>query len=202
MLDHKAEWTDQIKIQSFDLNLMEFIYQKKKILVWFHGSGGLYFTREAANTVLVRRRRFNSGHLEEMLKDNLERECIEELCNMEEAREWFEDDEKTVSGAKKMTSVPSSVSPAPQPVCVCPDCSWSSGPDTRVRSTPVGLTALKQKPAASVCLYADGDQCKPLPCLNGGECKDGINSYVCWCKLGFSGKNCEIGEFLKEKNSV
>lgn len=55
-------------------------------------------TREAANAVLVRRRRFNSGHLEEMLKDNLERECIEELCNMEEAREWFENDEKTVSG--------------------------------------------------------------------------------------------------------
>lgn len=61
----------------------------------------MYLTREAASSVLVRRRRFNSGHLEEMLKDNLERECIEELCNMEEAREWFENDEKTVSGAKK-----------------------------------------------------------------------------------------------------
>lgn len=61
----------------------------------------MYLTREVASSVLVRRRRFNSGHLEEMLKDNLERECIEELCNMEEAREWFENDEKTVSGVKK-----------------------------------------------------------------------------------------------------
>lgn len=61
---------------------------------------GLFFTREAANAVLVRRRRHNKG-LEEMLKDNLERECIEELCDMEEAREWFENDEQTVSGTIK-----------------------------------------------------------------------------------------------------
>lgn len=51
-------------------------------------------------------------------------------------------------------------------------------------------------PAACVCLYADGDQCKPPPCLNGGACEDGISSYVCWCKPDFSGKNCEIGEFV------
>ncbi len=54
-------------------------------------------TQQAANTVLIRRRRYNSGHLEEVLyKDNLERECIEEVCTMEEAREVFEDNEKTV----------------------------------------------------------------------------------------------------------
>lgn len=52
--------------------------------------------------VLVRLRRYNSGHLEEVLyKDNLERECKEERCTMEEAREVFEDDEKTVSCATK-----------------------------------------------------------------------------------------------------
>lgn len=31
-----------------------------------------------------------------MKKDNLERECIEERCNLEEAREVFENEEKTV----------------------------------------------------------------------------------------------------------
>lgn len=75
--------------------------------------------------MLVRRRRFNSGHLEEMLKDNLERECIEELCNMEEAREWFENDEKTVSGARNTlrntlrTSTTSSALHLNLCLCVC-----------------------------------------------------------------------------------
>lgn len=59
-------------------------------------------SQHAANMVLVRPRRYNSGHLEEVLyKDNLERECKEELCTMEEAREVFEDDEKTVSYTTK-----------------------------------------------------------------------------------------------------
>ncbi|XP_036974338.1 coagulation factor IXb [Acanthopagrus latus] len=104
-------------------------------------TGAVFLSRQAANKVLIRQRRYNSG-LEEMLhKDNLERECREETCDMEEAREVFEDDEKTMEF-------------------------WAS--------------------------YVDGDQCKPPPCQNGGECKDGIKSYVCYCKPNFNGKNCEI----------
>lgn len=34
--------------------------------------------------------------VEEMLQGNLERECIEEICSYEEAREYFEDTAKTV----------------------------------------------------------------------------------------------------------
>lgn len=57
----------------------------------------MFVSQQSANTVLHRLRRYNSGHLEEMMqKDNLERECKEELCNIEEAREVFENDEKTV----------------------------------------------------------------------------------------------------------
>lgn len=59
-------------------------------------SGGVFVSQQAANTVLLRQRRYNSGHLEELQKDNLERECKEERCTMEEAREVFENDEKTV----------------------------------------------------------------------------------------------------------
>ncbi|CAF95373.1 unnamed protein product, partial [Tetraodon nigroviridis] len=101
----------------------------------------VFVSQQAANAVLLRRRRYNSGHLEEFQKDNLERECKEEQCTMEEAREVFEDDEKTAEF-------------------------W------------VG--------------YIDGDQCVPPPCQNEGVCKDGVNSYVCWCKPDFSGRNCEI----------
>lgn len=35
--------------------------------------------------------------VEEILQGNLERECYEERCNKEEAREVFEDNQQTVS---------------------------------------------------------------------------------------------------------
>ncbi|KAG8144638.1 hypothetical protein E2320_013108 [Naja naja] len=54
------------------------------------------FTSEEASTVLHRYKRFNSGRLEEVLQGSLERECMEEVCNFEEAREIFENDEKTM----------------------------------------------------------------------------------------------------------
>ncbi|KAJ3589106.1 hypothetical protein NHX12_009954, partial [Muraenolepis orangiensis] len=59
-------------------------------------TGNVLMTRRSATTVLRRHRRFNTGVLEEFKKDNLERECMEERCSMEEAREVFEDNEKTM----------------------------------------------------------------------------------------------------------
>ncbi|XP_078101149.1 coagulation factor VIIi [Sander vitreus] len=50
---------------------------------------------EASGVLLQRRQRANSGYLEELKQGNLERECIEEICNYEEAREVFEDDAMT-----------------------------------------------------------------------------------------------------------
>ncbi|KAG9478402.1 hypothetical protein GDO78_013425 [Eleutherodactylus coqui] len=40
--------------------------------------------------------------------------------------------------------------------------------------------------------YIDGDQCVSNPCLHGGQCKDDVSSYVCWCQHGYRGKNCEL----------
>uniref|UniRef100_A0A3B5PR02 Protein Z, vitamin K-dependent plasma glycoprotein b n=2 Tax=Xiphophorus TaxID=8082 RepID=A0A3B5PR02_XIPMA len=50
-----------------------------------------------AHAVFLRSKRANQFLLEEILQGNLERECYEELCNYEEAREVFEDDERTKS---------------------------------------------------------------------------------------------------------
>lgn len=49
-----------------------------------------------ANRFLQRTKRANSL-FEEFKPGNIERECIEERCSKEEAREAFEDQEKTVS---------------------------------------------------------------------------------------------------------
>ena len=41
-----------------------------------------------------------------------------------------------------------------------------------------------------------GDYCEEKlcakPCLNGGKCNDG----VCFCEIGWAGKNCESSKFL------
>lgn len=46
--------------------------------------------------VFLRSRRANMYLVEEILQGNLERECHEERCSFEEAREYFENTEKTV----------------------------------------------------------------------------------------------------------
>uniref|UniRef100_A0A3B3TFU7 Coagulation factor IX n=1 Tax=Paramormyrops kingsleyae TaxID=1676925 RepID=A0A3B3TFU7_9TELE len=60
--------------------------------------------QDEANSVLRRQRRFNTGALEELRKGNLERECMEERCSWEEAREVFENEEKTVDGDQCQSS--------------------------------------------------------------------------------------------------
>ncbi|XP_061643600.1 coagulation factor IXa isoform X2 [Phyllopteryx taeniolatus] len=104
-------------------------------------AGPVFVSGKAAHGVLRRNKRENRGVFEELLEGNLERECVEEICDFEEAREIFENTEKTVEF-------------------------WNA--------------------------YMDGDQCKLKPCLHKATCNDGIGSYTCKCRNGFSGVNCEI----------
>ncbi|XP_029297936.1 coagulation factor IXa [Cottoperca gobio] len=60
-------------------------------------SGPVFLSAQAADRVLRRHRRDNTGVFEELLQGNLERECVEEMCDLEEAREIFENDDKTMS---------------------------------------------------------------------------------------------------------
>lgn len=55
----------------------------------------VFLPADAAHSVLRRLRRANF-FLEEMKQGNIQRECREEVCTYEEAREAFENDEKTV----------------------------------------------------------------------------------------------------------
>lgn len=51
---------------------------------------------DTASSFLSRSLLYNSWDLELVIPDNLERECIEELCTYEEAREVFKDNTQTV----------------------------------------------------------------------------------------------------------
>lgn len=55
----------------------------------------VFLDDKAATQVLSRQRRANS-FLEEFKQGNMERECMEERCSWEEAREIFENADKTV----------------------------------------------------------------------------------------------------------
>lgn len=56
----------------------------------------MFIRRKVAHGVLTRAKRANSGWFEELKMGDLERECIEEKCSYEEAREVFEHTEVTV----------------------------------------------------------------------------------------------------------
>ncbi|XP_029282995.1 coagulation factor VIIi [Cottoperca gobio] len=58
-------------------------------------AAAVFVEKHEASRVLTRGRRANSGFLEELKQGNLERECVEEICDYEEAREVFEDEDKT-----------------------------------------------------------------------------------------------------------
>ena len=45
-------------------------------------------------------------------------------------------------------------------------------------------------------LFLDIDDCQPNPCLNGGTCVDGLNSFTCDCINGFIGSNCSISKLV------
>lgn len=56
----------------------------------------VFLPASKANNVLMRWKRASSYFFEEFFQGNLEKECYEEICSREEAREVFEDDVSTV----------------------------------------------------------------------------------------------------------
>lgn len=56
----------------------------------------VFLSAKDANKVITRAKRARFFFFEEFLQGNLERECLEERCSLEEAREVFEDDKKLV----------------------------------------------------------------------------------------------------------
>lgn len=62
-----------------------------------HAGEEVFTSKEEANFFIHRRLLYNRFDLELFTPGDLERECVEELCNYEEAREIFVDDDKTMA---------------------------------------------------------------------------------------------------------
>ncbi|KAF3686563.1 Vitamin K-dependent protein S Precursor [Channa argus] len=127
-----------------------------------------FLSQSTASQFLRRHRRANSL-FEEGKKGNLERECIEELCNKEEAREIFENQPETEYFYPKYV------------VCLG---SHRVGINNQNSPIPSDLRT---------CVNEISNQCTPFPCYKEGSerCVDGQASFTCVCKPGWKGLRCE-----------
>ncbi|XP_067298420.1 vitamin K-dependent protein S isoform X2 [Pseudorasbora parva] len=130
-----------------------------------------FLPQNEASAFLQRHRRANSL-FEESKKGNLERECIEELCNKEEAREIFENNLETEYFYPKYV------------VCLGSHRVGINNPSSENPGIPQNLRT---------CVQEISNQCLPLPCYKEGyeRCVDGRGKYTCVCKPGWRGQHCE-----------
>ncbi|XP_077198323.1 vitamin K-dependent protein S isoform X2 [Paroedura picta] len=110
--------------------------------------------------------------MEESKKGNLERECIEELCNKEEAREVFENNPETEYFYPRYLD------------CLASHRAGLFRTYPVASDVPVDLRS---------CVKVISNQCIPLPCNEDGykECRDGRATFTCICKPGWHGQKCE-----------
>ncbi|KAK7166837.1 hypothetical protein R3I93_006571 [Phoxinus phoxinus] len=130
-----------------------------------------FLPQKRAAEFLRRHRRANTL-FEESKKGNLERECIEELCNKEEAREIFENNLETEYFYPKYV------------VCLGSHRVGINNPNSQYPRIPQDLRT---------CVQEISNQCLPLPCYKDGyeRCVDGQGKYTCVCKPGWRGQHCD-----------
>ncbi|XP_046520849.1 vitamin K-dependent protein Z isoform X1 [Equus quagga] len=157
----------------------------------------VFLSASKANTVLARWKRAGSYLLEELFEGNLEKECYEEICVYEEAREVFENDATTgefwtrYMGGSPCTSQPCRNNGSCQDSIRSYTCTCAPGYEGR--DCAFALFSLSAK-----------NECHPLR-TDGCQhfCHPGHESYRCSCakgyKLGQDRKSCiPHGEFSEK----
>ncbi|XP_051558051.1 protein Z, vitamin K-dependent plasma glycoprotein b [Myxocyprinus asiaticus] len=161
--------------------LLFFTLYSHHVLCWSERT--VFQSPQHANTVLLRSKRANMFYLEEFLPGNLERECMEEKCSHEEARECFENDQKTEEFWTKYYDG-DQCSPNPcQHGATCKD---------RIG----GYTCKCTDMYSGANCETDVSQCPsegPLACEH--FCRMTHDSYRCFCARGYmlqsNGRNCQ-----------
>ncbi|KAM9320013.1 growth arrest-specific protein 6 [Gastrophryne carolinensis] len=118
--------------------------------------------KEASQFLHQRHKRAN--HLfEESKQGHLERECVEEQCSKEEAREVFENNPETEYFYPRYLE--------------CIQKYWFPN---------------RKDPGLSTCIHNLRDQCSSKPCYKAGSdsCTDLQGDFFCNCKKGWMGKTC------------
>ncbi|XP_028972428.1 growth arrest-specific protein 6 isoform X2 [Esox lucius] len=133
------------------------------ILLLAPWSNNLSLSPEEANQFLRRHRRAYQV-FEETKQGHLERECVEERCSKEEAREVFENDPETDYFFPKYLACLEKFGDADQ-----------------------------KKQDLITCVHNIPDQCSPPPCNAVGtvRCQDQKGEFQCHCFTGWTGLRCE-----------
>lgn len=79
---------------------------------------------------------------------------------------------------------------APKPTCANAGCSKHATCRELVVGKPICTCKAGFSGDGKTC--TDIDECAPAPCLNGGACADGLNSFTCACVNGFTGPTCAV----------
>uniref|UniRef100_A0A087XKV4 Protein Z, vitamin K-dependent plasma glycoprotein b n=1 Tax=Poecilia formosa TaxID=48698 RepID=A0A087XKV4_POEFO len=131
-----------------------------------------------AHAVFLRSKRANQFFLEEILQGNLERECYEELCNYEEAREVFENDEHTKSFWTIYYALRDGDQCLPNPCLNGGNCTDKVGGFFCACSPPNYGQTCELGPAIAECPTQGSNACHQL-------CTADFHSYKCSCMSGF-----------------
>uniref|UniRef100_A0AAX7TVY4 Growth arrest-specific 6 n=1 Tax=Astatotilapia calliptera TaxID=8154 RepID=A0AAX7TVY4_ASTCA len=172
------------------------------ILLLVRWSDSISLSPQEANQFLSRHRRANQV-FEETKQGHLERECVEEKCSKEEAREVFENDPETVSACldtfgdseKKKQDLVTCVHNIPN------QCSPNP-------CNPSGTVRCEDKKGDFLChcftgwtgatCEKDVDECSRR---NGGcdhECNNTVGSYHCSCRQGYTLSGHQLCNDLNE----
>uniref|UniRef100_A0A2K6RYY2 Protein Z, vitamin K dependent plasma glycoprotein n=1 Tax=Saimiri boliviensis boliviensis TaxID=39432 RepID=A0A2K6RYY2_SAIBB len=143
------------------------------VLALHRAAPSVFLPASKANDVLVRWKRGGSYLLEELFEGNLEKECYEEICVYEEAREVFENDVVTDEFWRQYKGGSPCVS---QPCLHNGSCQDSTRGYTC--SCPPGYEGINCELAKNECHPERTDGCQHF-CLPGQE------SYTCSCAQGY-----------------
>ncbi|XP_078088466.1 coagulation factor X-like isoform X3 [Mustelus asterias] len=140
----------------------------------------VFLPRATAQALLSRQKRENFL-LEELRPGNLERECKEEICNLEEAREVFEDMAMAWEFLTTYSAENDNCASSP-----CKNGGWCQNNATQYKcSCETGYHGRNCE--------LENDNCASSPCKNGGWCQNNATQYKCSCETGYHGRNCELG---------
>ncbi|KAJ8251087.1 hypothetical protein GJAV_G00217100 [Gymnothorax javanicus] len=99
----KVDGLKMLTCAQFCVGLLTVVLHMSKARV-IYSDDEVFLQDQAAVSFLSRNLLFNSWDFELIAPDNLERECKEEVCTYEEARETFEDDVQTALFWEKYTT--------------------------------------------------------------------------------------------------
>ncbi|GAA6093267.1 protein Z, vitamin K-dependent plasma glycoprotein a [Tachysurus ichikawai] len=133
----------------------------------------VFLDRKEASEVISRQKRGNTGDEESTLPSNLERECLEEVCSYEEAREVFQDTYRTDIFWSVYIDGDQCINQPCKNGAMCSDS--VGGYDCICKS---GFSGVHCETDQTVCIIDKNKGCSQF-------CKPGYQSYECSCAYGW-----------------